>query len=292
MLRKTLAVCILVSTNLVGGCATQKSAERHPGDPFERMNRRIYAFNSAFDRALAEPVSRKYKSVTPRFVKTGISNFIDNLGYPAVIVNDALQGKGMPALRDTGRFVMNTTVGVVGFFDPATRVGLEQNDEDFGQTLGRWGVGSGPYVILPFGNPTTLRDGLARVADPFTSPITLSGSGASQYGMSAMRIANTGSKSSGAEPSLRETYDPYVVMRSVYFQKRAFRVYDGIVPEDPIEIEMQRQAALDLDDELMIDAQSLRQASIELSGAPPVELSPLNEYPLFDTLESGTDLLF
>jgi hypothetical protein len=81
-------------------------------------------------------------------------------------------------------------------------------------------------------------------------------------------------------------------MRSVYLQKRAFRVYDGIVPEDPIEIEMQRQAALELDDELMIDAQSLRQASIDLNGAPPVELPPLNEYPLFDSLESGTDLLF
>jgi phospholipid-binding lipoprotein MlaA len=243
------------------------------------MNRRIYAFNNAFDRALAEPVSKKYKSVTPRFIKTGISNFIDNLGYPAVIVNDALQGKGMPALRDTGRFVMNTTVGVAGFFDPATAIGLEQNHEDFGQTLGRWGVGSGPYLILPFGNPTTLRDGLARVADPFTSPITLSGSGTTQYGVSALRIANTGSKSGGGEPSSRDAYDPYVVMRSIYLQKRAFVVYDGNLPEDPIEEELQRQAALDLNDEIKIDAQSLRQASIDLSGEPPLELlPPISDY--------------
>ena len=290
MLRKTFAVCILLVSTLLGGCATQKSAERHPGDPFERMNRRIYAFNAAFDRALAEPVSKKYKSVTPRFVKTGISNFIDNLGYPAVIVNDALQGKGMPALRDTGRFVMNTTVGVVGLFDPATAVGLEQNHEDFGQTLGRWGVGNGPFLILPFGNPTTLRDGLARVADPFTSPITLSGSGATQYGMSALRIANTGSKSSGAEPRLNSAYDPYVVMRSVYLQKRSYVVYDGYVPEDPIEIELQRQAALELNDELLIDAQSLRQASLELSGEVPVELSSLNTYPEFDVADNGLQL--
>jgi phospholipid-binding lipoprotein MlaA len=277
MLRKTLAVCFLVGTTLLGGCATQKTAERRPEDPFERMNRRIYAFNNAFDRALAEPVSKKYKAVTPRFIKTGISNFIDNLGYPAVIVNDALQGKGMPALRDTGRFVMNTTVGVVGFFDPATAIGLEENHEDFGQTLGRWGVGNGPYLILPFGNPTTLRDGLARVADPFTSPITLSGSGATQYGVSALRIANTGTKSAGGEPSARDAYDPYVVMRSVYLQKRAFLVYDGNMPDDPIEEELQRQAALDLNDEIRIDAQSLRQASIELSGEPPLELLPIIE---------------
>jgi phospholipid-binding lipoprotein MlaA len=290
MLRKTLAVCILVSSALHSGCATQKTAERHPGDPFERMNRRIYAFNAAFDRALAEPVSKKYKSVTPRFVKTGISNFIDNLGYPAVIVNDALQGKAMPALRDTGRFVMNTTVGVAGLWDPASRVGLEQNHEDFGQTLGRWGIGNGPFLILPFGNPTTLRDGLARVADPFTSPITLSGSGASQYGMSALRIANTGSKSSGAEPSPREAYDPYVVLRSVYFQKRSFVVYDGVVPEDPIEVELQRQAALEMNDELHIDAQSLRQASLELSGAQPMDLSSMNEYPSLDLADGGAQI--
>jgi phospholipid-binding lipoprotein MlaA len=251
------------------------------------MNRRIYAFNNAFDRALAEPVSKKYKSYTPKFVKTGISNFIDNLGYPAVIMNDALQGKAMPALKDTGRFVVNTTVGVVGLFDPATSLGLEQNHEDFGQTLGRWGVGSGPFIILPFGNPTTLRDGLARIADPLTNPITLSGSGATQYGMSGLRIANTGSKSSGAEPSSREAYDPYVVMRSVYLQKRYFQVYDGDLPEDPIESELQRQAALDLNSELQIDARSLRQASIELSGSPPLELLPTGDYPDFEITDSG-----
>jgi phospholipid-binding lipoprotein MlaA len=282
---KAPAVSFVILAALLGGCATQKSAERKPYDPFERINRRVYAFNVAFDRALAEPVSKKYKQVTPKFVKTGISNFIDNLGYPAVIVNVALQGKAVPALRDTGRFLMNTTVGVAGLFDPATRIGLEEHDEDFGQTLGRWGVGGGPFLILPFGNPTTLRDGLARIADPFTSPITLSNSGATQYGMSALRVANTGSKSSRSEPSPNEAFDPYIVMRSIYMQKRSYVVYDGNVPEDPIETELARQAALDFNEELRIEPESIRQASIDLGGAPPMDVTSLNDAPMLDTFE-------
>jgi len=268
MFRQTLAIAVVLAANLLTGCASQKSATLKPVDPFERLNRRVYAFNAAFDRRLATPASRTYRNVTPAFVRTGISNFVDNLSYPAVIVNDALQGKGVPAMRDTGRFVINSTVGVVGFFDLATRWGLEENSEDLSQTLGRWGVGSGPYLILPFSGPTTLRDGLAKIIDPGTSPLAYVENSAVSSGVSVMRLANSGSGSSGGfdtESMALSAYDPYLVTRSLYLQRRFYLVHDGFMPEDTFELDY------------TIDAQTFRQASIELGGEVPFELAPLEE---------------
>jgi phospholipid-binding lipoprotein MlaA len=239
-----LAVITITST----GCASQSKTTRTPGDPFEKMNRRVYAFNAAFDRKLAKPLERTYKVVTPQFVKTGVANFVSNLSYPAVIMNDALQLKGMPTLRDTGRFVVNSTVGVVGFFDPASRIGLERNREDFGQTLGRWGMGHGAYLVLPFAGSTTLRDGLAKIADPFSNPLTLAEEGAARYGIAGMRMINSGSNVSTTGNPLEDAYDPYVVERSIYWQRRDYLVYDGNVPEDPMVAEWAEEAEEDLAD--------------------------------------------
>jgi phospholipid-binding lipoprotein MlaA len=239
MVRQTWATCLVVAAIALSGCGSQSAVTRTPGDPFERMNRRIFAFNNALDRSVSKPVARTYKVVTPQFVRTGISNFVGNLSYPAVIMNDVLQLKGKPTLRDTGRFLVNTTVGVAGFFDPATSLGLIRNNEDLGQTLGRWGVGSGPYLILPFGGATTLRDGLARIGDPFTTPLAfVDDSNAARYGLRGMRLLNSRSKLLDVEAAFDNVYDQYAVLRSVYLQRRAYLVHDGNIPEPSFEEEL------------------------------------------------------
>lgn len=274
MLRRSLALVISFIAAVVSGCASRTTSSLKPHDPFEKMNRKVYAFNVAFDRALSKPVSDTYKAVTPSFVKTGISNFVSNLSYPAVFVNDALQGKGKPALRDTGRFLVNTTIGVVGFLDPATSLGLEENSEDLSQTLGRWGMAPGPYLILPFAGPTTLRDGIAKVIDPGTSPLAYVDSAALSSSVKGLRLINSGDADDESDgPSVeRVAYDPYLVTRSLYLQRRNYLVHDGLTPDDPADIEYDYDAI-----ENTIDADLLRQASIDLNGVPPLELLPADE---------------
>ena len=146
------------------GCATLPG-KPDPRDPFERFNRSSFAFNDALDRAVAKPVAKAYKKVTPRVVRTGVSNFVSNLGTITTVVNDVLQGKMKQAGHDSGRFLLNSTLGLGGLFDPASAAGLERNNEDFGQTLGKWGVKSGPYLMLPLLGPSTVRDTVARLPD-------------------------------------------------------------------------------------------------------------------------------
>jgi phospholipid-binding lipoprotein MlaA len=155
---------------LLPACATLPPGERDPRDRFERTNRAVYRFNDALDRGVAKPVARAYVKVTPRPVRTGFGNFFRNLTYPTVIVNDLLQGKGRSFASDTTRLVVNTTIGIGGLFDPATQLGLKAGDEDFGQTLGKWGVPAGPYIMLPFLGPSTARDTVGFVGDQFTDP--------------------------------------------------------------------------------------------------------------------------
>ena len=124
------------------------------------MNRRVFAFNDAMDRWVLKPVAKGYTKITPRLLRRGVSNFFVNLSYPFVIVNEFLQGKFAEGASDTGRFVMNTTLGLGGLFDPATGADLQLHDEDFGQTFAKWGVGSGPYLVIPFLGPSDVRDGI------------------------------------------------------------------------------------------------------------------------------------
>ena len=151
------------------GCAAAP-AKKDPRDPWERMNRSIYGFNHAVDHAVLRPVARGYQKVTPSFVRTGISNFFDNLDYPVVILNDLLQARFKQAGSDTGRLLMNTTLGIGGLLDPASSAGLLKYDNDFGLTLARWGAGKGPYLMLPLLGPSDVRDGAGRIPDSFASP--------------------------------------------------------------------------------------------------------------------------
>jgi phospholipid-binding lipoprotein MlaA len=160
-------VCVLT----VSACVTlPPNSQRSPQDPWESWNRGVYKVNDKLDRAVAKPVARTYVRIVPQFIRTGVTNFFDNLDTPTVMINDALQGKFLAAGNDLGRFLFNSTIGLGGILDPATSAGMAKNNEDFGQTLGHWGVHPGPFVELPILGPSDLRDAPARVVDSYTNP--------------------------------------------------------------------------------------------------------------------------
>ena len=239
MTRPAVAFVALL-TLLLAGCATQPNAKRDPRDPFEGFNRASYKFNDALDRAILKPTAKGYKAITPQFVETGVSNFFSNLGQTTVIVNDLLQAKFKPALSDTGRFLLNTTVGIGGLFDPASKAGLDKNDEDFGQTLGKWGVHSGPYLMVPFFGPSTVRDGFGSGVDVFSDPLHYVERDAWRYSLDGMNLIDARARRLSLEDTLNQTYDKYGFIRNAYLQQREYQVTDGNAPnpkfdDEPIE---------------------------------------------------------
>ena len=233
------AAFVAVLTLTLTGCATRPDAKKDPRDPFEGFNRASYKFNDAVDRALLKPAAKGYKAVAPQFVETGVTNFFSNLGQPTVILNDLLQAKFKPALNDTGRFLLNTTVGIGGLFDPASKAGLDRNDEDFGQTLGKWGVPSGPYLMVPLFGPTTVRDGFGSGVDVFTDPVHYVERDAWRYGLQGMNLIDARARRLPLEDTLNQTYDKYGFIRNAFLQQREFQVTDGNAPnptfDEPLE---------------------------------------------------------
>lgn len=231
-------VGVAVAALCMVGCASSKAAKKpDPRDPWERVNRVSYTVTDGVDRAVLKPAAKAYRAVTPNFVETGVSNFFDNLTYPRVVLNDLLQFKMNSVLHDTGRFVLNTTVGIGGLFDPATSAGLEKNDEDFGQTLGKWGVPSGPYVFIPLLGPSTVRDAFGGIPDQFTDPAIFVDNTGVRYGLLGLGLLDTRARLLEAEKALGTVYDRYAILRSVYLQQREYKVRDGDVPEEPLEEE-------------------------------------------------------
>lgn len=215
------------------GCASlPENTERSEQDPWERYNRAMYQFNDAVDRAVLKPVAKGYRAITPDPVEQGVSNFFSNLSYPLVIVNQLLQGDFLDALSDTGRFLVNSTIGVGGIFDPATHFGLEANNEDFGQTLGRWGVPSGPFVVLPFLGPSTVRDTGALAADFQYDPMVQLFDEPERYYVWALGIVNMRAELLDLDAQLQSAYDPYAFIRDAYLQRREYLVHDGNPPLD------------------------------------------------------------
>jgi len=224
-------VCACV---LLFGCASQNlPGKRDPRDPFERMNRVTYRFNDRLDKAIARPIARTYVKITPRFLQTGVSNFVDNLTYPTTIVNDLLQGKIVQTCADTGRLVLNSTVGIGGLLDPASAVGLDKNDEDFGQTLGRWGVKTGPYLVLPLFGFSDFRDGFGRVADIFTTPTYYIDNSTIGWTIWGVEFLDTRARLLNTEKLLQGVYDPYAFTRNAYLARREYLVTDGEAVEEP-----------------------------------------------------------
>lgn len=219
---------------MVAGCATTANK-----DPLEGINRGIYKFNDVADRGLIKPVATAYKTVTPSPIRKGISNFFSNIGTLTTVVNDLLQLKFAHAFTDAGRFVINTTFGLAGFIDVASMDNIEKRNEDFGQTLGHWGVGSGAYLVLPFIGPSTVRDAAGLAVDTVTSdPITYTHNIGQIRLHNQLRTAQLIDKRTQLLDATdivdNASIDPYAFLRDAYLQRRASLVQDGLVPTELI----------------------------------------------------------
>jgi phospholipid-binding lipoprotein MlaA len=209
---------------LLGGCATPAN----PKDPFEKFNRSMFAFNDAADRVALKPAATAYKEVLPSFVQTGVNNFFGNLSDAWSAVNNLLQGKGQDGMSDVTRFALNSTFGLVGLLDIASEAGLQKHNEDFGQTLGIWGVPSGPYLMLPLLGPSTVRDTAALPVDyqadiwSYTTPINLR-----NVGTGVRAIDQRASVLDASNLMEEAALDRYEFIRDGYLQRRESRVFDG-----------------------------------------------------------------
>jgi phospholipid-binding lipoprotein MlaA len=211
---------------LLASCATTDNP-----DPYEGMNRRVMAFNDGADRMILKPISKGYMNITSPPVRSSVTNFYDNFGYPITIINQLLQGKFKLGFSDTGRFLTNSTLGLLGFFDVATDFGMEYHDEDFGQTLGVWGVGSGAYLVIPLWGPVTTRSGVGDIASFYTHPVQYIDDNAIAYGLFFGWAIQTRTSLLDAEDLI--TGDRYLFIRDAYLQRREFLVNDGEIEEDP-----------------------------------------------------------
>lgn len=214
---------------LLAGCATTSMGT--PGDPLERMNRATHRFNDSVDRAVLRPVAVGYREHVPRIVQTGVNNFLDNLAYTTTIVNDLLQLKIKDTLIDLGRFTVNSTLGLGGILDPATHFGIPRNDEDFGQTLGRWGVPPGPFLMLPLLGPSHVRDLPSNVFNRFLQPFYWYNYGNERWISLGLSIVDKRARLLPLDATLARTYDPYGFIRDAYIQRRLYQVWDGNIPE-------------------------------------------------------------
>lgn len=233
---KTPLLGVLLAT--LAGCATL-DGPTEPHDPWEGFNRSMHTFNDKLDRAVLRPVARGYRAVTPDAAERGISNFFSNLGEVKTLVNDLLQLKPLKALSSTGRLLINSTIGIGGLFDVATPMGLEKHQEDFGQTLGRWGVGTGPYLVLPFFGPSTVRDGSGLPVDAQLYPVREVDDREARYGLYALDVVSGRAELLEAGDILDEAaYDRYVYMREFYLQRRRNLVHDGQPPPEELDEEI------------------------------------------------------
>lgn len=213
----------------LSACATTGG---HPKDPLEPLNRATFQFNEQADRFVIRPVAQVYDYV-PLPVKTVVGNFFGNLGDVWIGVNNLLQGKFVDGLSDGGRLLVNSTVGIFGIFDIATELGLEKHDEDLGQTLGRWGVADGPYLVLPLLGPSNLRDTAGLVGDLRIDPIWTIEDMGERNRLTALRFINRRAQLLGADTTAEQAaLDKYGYMRSFYIQYRRSQVYDGRPPRE------------------------------------------------------------
>ena len=222
-------ISMMVLVFLLSSCSTTGSSKN---DPLEPMNRAIFQFNEVVDDNIFEPVAKTYKYITPDPVETGVSNFFSNIGEVSTIANDVFQFKFKQAGYDFLRFSINTTIGVLGIFDVATSVGLKKNNEDFGQTLGYWGIPQGPYLVLPFFGASTFRDAPGLYADMQISPINQLDN-EEELTLNALNAISTRARLLRATKILdTAAKDKYIFIRESYLQKRESMVNDGDSEED------------------------------------------------------------
>ena len=218
---------------LLAGTAWAQAASPAERDPWEGFNRAVFTFNDTLDFYVLKPVATGYDKAMPDPLQDGVTNFFNNVGEIRTIFNDLLQLKLKQAGLDTTRFIVNTTVGVFGFIDIGSRIGLDRHDEDFGQTLGYWGVGSGPYLVLPLLGPNTLRDSAGLVPDYYISPYNTVDHDLARYSIRAVDIVDLRAGLLDAEKLIAG--DRYTFFRDAYLQRRDFLVSDGQMNHDFLE---------------------------------------------------------
>ncbi|MDD1640333.1 MAG: VacJ family lipoprotein [Methylococcaceae bacterium] len=238
-IQQIISVMLIGAAFFLGGCATTGVTEQqnsaNKADPYENLNRKVFVFNDTVDDYVAAPISDAYKWITPQFMQTGVFNFFSNLKNINVVINDVLQAKYAQSAHDTGRFALNTTLGLGGFVDVAKSVGLEQNDEDFEQTLAVWGVPQGSYLVIPFLGPSTVRGVPGAAFDTAANPVSYVG-----LPVQLISLLNTRANAEGALKFIDEAaLDPYVFTRESFLQWRSNLATDG-----------KSESSLELDDAL------------------------------------------
>lgn len=216
---------------LLTACSSQPATPSDPErDPWEAYNRKIHAFNMGVDNAIMKPVAKGYDYVMPDAPQRGVRNFFKNLAYPVTFINLLLQGKFTASMDETARFLMNSTVGLAGFFDVATKAGLPRHEEDMGQTLAVWGWKDSRYLVMPFFGPYTLRDFLGRSFYGYAHPISYVAREYDNYWPMVIDLATLRAELLPFDDQLQSASDPYILVRDVYLQNREFRIYDGDPP--------------------------------------------------------------
>lgn len=219
-------VALLACASLAGGCAHGPDAR----DPYESFNRKVYSFNEGVDKAVLKPVAKGYVAVVPQIARRGVTNFFSNIGVIVTTFNDALQGKGTKVPVDFARFTTNLVFGLGGLIDVASELQIENRNEDFGQTMGYWGAESGPYLVLPFLGPSTVRDGAGLAVDFVVSPFFYidEGEATVRWGLFALDIIDTRANLLQAEKFLdTASMDRYSFLRDSYLQRREYLIHDG-----------------------------------------------------------------
>ena len=221
---------------LLAGCASappgdgEQAPVRAEYDPLEPLNRGLYAVNDAFDRVTLKPIARGYKAVVPEFARRGVTNFSRNLFTPRSAVNNLLQGKPGRGFSEFGRFIINSTVGIGGLIDVATAQGIQEYEEDFGQTLAVWGIPEGPYLFIPILGPNTLLDAVSTPVDILSDPLIYYDNSSVRDKIYGLRVIDLRMRLLTADKLLEDSKDPYLTLRESYLQNRRFQVYDGNPP--------------------------------------------------------------
>lgn len=240
---KTLLITVLALTTLtITGCASKPANNdaaqqdaQDPRDPLESVNRKMWTVNYEYlDPYVLRPATVGYMTVTPKPVRSGLANMVNNLDEPANALNGILQGKGKSTAISTGRFLVNSTIGLLGFFDVATHLELAQQNEDFSQTLGVWGVSYGPFIMIPGMGPTTVRDTAGRVVDNLYFPMTLLNTHIT-VGKFVIGALDSREQLMAQEKLLNDSLDPYAFVKDAYFQRQEYKLYDGNPPQQEVD---------------------------------------------------------
>ena len=230
MLKRSSLISVVLLSLFLAGCAGTQSRNTDPeNDPWEGFNRKVYALNDGLDKVV-RPVAVGYDKIMPDPFQRGVGNFFRNLDNPVTFINQVLQGKFAQSGSTIGRFLLNSTVGLLGFFDVATKAGIPYYNEDLGQTLAKWGYEDSRYLMLPVFGPSTFRDGTGRLVDSYIHPVGRAIHGNNEWTLWIIRGIDQRARYLDQDAELKQAYDPYVLLRDVWLQNRQYQIYDGDPP--------------------------------------------------------------